>query len=51
VDPFGLHPPLYQFKNVMMYLDKYNRKIDEFIIANNFTKLPNDITNKQQIKT
>jgi hypothetical protein len=31
---------------VIMYRDEYNKKTDEFIIANNFTKLSNDITNK-----
>jgi hypothetical protein len=36
---------------VIMYKDKYNKKIDEFIIANYFTKLSNNITNKHQITT
>jgi hypothetical protein len=35
-------------KLVILYKDDYNRKIEEFINKNNFTKLPHDITNKLQ---
>jgi hypothetical protein len=34
-----------------MYKDEYLKKIDEFIIANNSIKLPNDVTNRRHIKT
>jgi hypothetical protein len=33
---------------VTLHRDEYNNKIEEFIIKNNFTKLPQDITSKQQ---
>jgi hypothetical protein len=32
---------------IIMYEDDHNRKINEFKNANNFTKLPNDITNNE----
>jgi hypothetical protein len=33
---------------VILHRDDYNNKIEEFITKNNFTKLPHDITSKQQ---
>jgi hypothetical protein len=36
---------------IITYKDEYMKKIDEFKIANNFEKLPNDITNRHQMKT
>jgi hypothetical protein len=33
---------------VILYIDDYKNKIEEFITQNNFTKLPHHITNKQQ---
>jgi hypothetical protein len=33
---------------VIMHEHDYNEKVEEFISNNNFTKLPQDITNKQQ---
>jgi hypothetical protein len=35
---------------VIILRDEYNKIISEFLTTNNFTKLTNDITNKQQIK-
>jgi hypothetical protein len=36
---------------VILYENDYNKKIEEFLAANNFTKITRDITNKQQTKT
>jgi hypothetical protein len=33
---------------VILHKDDYKNKIEEFITQNDFTKLPHDITNKQQ---
>jgi hypothetical protein len=34
---------------VIMYKDKYMKKTDEYIIGNDFIKLPNSVTNRHKI--